>query len=118
MLRERGRVPALRLCAGGVVLAQDRPLLENLRARVRAAGAEEAVEFRADLSRTEKIQLLQELSVLSVPATYGESFGLYLLEAMACGVPVVQPRHGAFPEILEATGGLFHLASAQSDSDR
>ena len=116
LLRERGRVPALRLCAGGVVLAQDRPLLENLRARVRAAGAEEAVEFRADLSRTEKIQLLQELSVLSVPATYGESFGLYLLEAMACGVPVVQPRHGAFPEILEATGGgvLYEPDDAQA----
>lgn len=30
---------------------------------------------------------------------------MFLLEAMACGVPVVQPRHGAFPEILEKTGG-------------
>ena len=45
------------------------------------------------------------ISLLSVPATYGESFGLYLLEAMASGVPVVQPRHAAFPEILEKTGG-------------
>jgi glycosyltransferase involved in cell wall biosynthesis len=42
---------------------------------------------------------------LSVPATYGETFGLYLLEAWACGVPVVQPRHAAFPELLDATGG-------------
>jgi glycosyltransferase involved in cell wall biosynthesis len=30
---------------------------------------------------------------------------LYLLEAWANGVPVVQPAHGAFPELLEQTGG-------------
>jgi len=40
-----------------------------------------------------------------VPAHYGEAFGLYLLEAMAAGVPVVQPRTAAFPEIIAATGG-------------
>ena len=40
-----------------------------------------------------------------MPASYGESFGLYLIEAMAAGVPVVQPRTAAFPEIIEATGG-------------
>jgi glycosyltransferase involved in cell wall biosynthesis len=40
-----------------------------------------------------------------VPATYGESFGLYVIEALAAGVPVVQPRHAAFPELIEATGG-------------
>ena len=40
-----------------------------------------------------------------MPATYGEAFGLYVLEALACGVPVVQPDHGAFPEVLAATGG-------------
>ena len=43
--------------------------------------------------------------MLSVPATYGESFGLYLIEALASGVPVVQPAHAAFPELIEATGG-------------
>jgi glycosyltransferase involved in cell wall biosynthesis len=45
------------------------------------------------------------MSVLSVPATYGEAFGLYLIEALAVGVPLVQPRHAAFPEVIEATGG-------------
>ena len=42
---------------------------------------------------------------MSVPATYAEPKGIFLLEAMATGVPVVQPRRGAFPEILETTGG-------------
>jgi glycosyltransferase involved in cell wall biosynthesis len=43
--------------------------------------------------------------VLSVPATYDEPKGMFLLEAMASGVPVVQPRRGAFTEIVERTGG-------------
>ena len=57
------------------------------------------------LDRQEKIAFLQKLDVLSVPATYDEPKGMFLLEAMACGVPVVQPRRGAFPEIIEKTGG-------------
>jgi glycosyltransferase involved in cell wall biosynthesis len=52
-----------------------------------------------------KQSFLRSLSVLSVPATYGESFGLYVLEALASGVPVVLPRHAAFPELIDATGG-------------
>jgi glycosyltransferase involved in cell wall biosynthesis len=43
--------------------------------------------------------------VLSVPATFDDSKGLPLLEAMACEVPVVQPRRGTFTEIVEKTGG-------------
>ena len=64
-----------------------------------------SVSFHRNVSREDKHQLLSTLSVLSVPADYGESFGLYLLEALAAGVPVVQPNTAAFPEILEATGG-------------
>ena len=43
--------------------------------------------------------------MLSVPATYDEPKGMFLLEAMASGVPVVQPRRGAFTEVVEKTGG-------------
>ena len=43
--------------------------------------------------------------MFSVPALYGEAFGLYVIEALAAGVPVVQPRTAAFPELIEATGG-------------
>ncbi len=54
--------------------------------------------------------------MLSVPSPYHEPKGLYLLEAMACGVPVVQPNHGAFPEIIERTGGGL-LARSASGAD-
>jgi glycosyltransferase involved in cell wall biosynthesis len=48
---------------------------------------------------------LQQLHLFSVPTVYREPKGLYVLEALAAGVPVVQPDHGAFPEILADTGG-------------
>ena len=52
-----------------------------------------------------KVRFLQSLDVLSVPTTYHEPKGLYVLEAWANGVPVVQPAHGSFPELIDATGG-------------
>ncbi|MBC7911487.1 MAG: glycosyltransferase family 4 protein, partial [Pyrinomonadaceae bacterium] len=64
--------------------------------------------YRGILDRVEKIDFLRGLDVLSVPATYDEPKGIFLLEAMACGVPVVQPARGAFTEIVEKTkGGLL-----------
>jgi glycosyltransferase involved in cell wall biosynthesis len=62
-------------------------------------------QYRGEVDRAKKIAFLQSLDVMSVPATYAEPKGIFLLEAMAVGVPVVQPRRGAFPEILDATGG-------------
>jgi len=48
------------------------------------------------------------LDVLSVPTVYREPKGLSILEALANGVPVVQPAHGTFPELIKATqGGLL-----------
>jgi glycosyltransferase involved in cell wall biosynthesis len=105
LLRERGQVPDLKLRVAGTMTAGDQAFVRDLRARLDAAGLEGEVAFLPNLSREEKIGFLQGLSVFSVPATYGESFGLYVIEALAAGVPVVQPRHAAFPEILEATGG-------------
>src|SRR5207253_10441169 len=54
---------------------------------------------------TAKVRVLQSIDVLSVPTVYKEPKGLYVLEAWANGVPVVQPRHGSFPELIDATGG-------------
>ena len=42
---------------------------------------------------------------MSVPVRKYDAYGLYILEANSVGVPVVQPATGAFPEIIENTGG-------------
>jgi glycosyltransferase involved in cell wall biosynthesis len=62
-------------------------------------------KYHGEVSRTEKIALLQSFDVLSVPTVYRESKGLFALEALANAVPLVLPRHGAFPELVADTGG-------------
>jgi glycosyltransferase involved in cell wall biosynthesis len=62
-------------------------------------------QFHGELDRAGKIAFLQSLDVMSVPTVYRESKGLSVLESLANGVPVIVPRHGAFPEIIEHTGG-------------
>jgi glycosyltransferase involved in cell wall biosynthesis len=103
LLAAGGRLRGLRLRAAGALLERDRAWLAGLDERLTRLGLDH--RFQPNVGRAEKIELLRSCSVLSVPATYGESFGLYVLEALAAGVPVVEPRHGAFPEILAATGG-------------
>lgn len=103
-VRLKRTLPEARLLAAGVVLGEDEALVASLRRRSEELGIAADVELVGPVSRVEKLRLLSRCDVLSVPATYGESFGLYLLEAWASGVPCVQPRHGAFPELVEATG--------------
>lgn len=103
-LKHRGRVPGLRLRAAGAEVPGSEALLRSLRARLEAAGCLGDADFLPDLSRTAKQEFLRTVTVFSVPATSGEAFGLYLIEAMAAGLPLVQPRHGPFPELMERTG--------------
>lgn len=119
LLRERNAIPDLRLSIAGTKNSADDKYLAELERRIAKAGLQSSVTMQPNLSREKKIDFLRNLSVMSVPATYGESFGLYLLEAWACGVPVVQPRHGAFPELLGITGGgeLCEPDSAEALAD-
>jgi len=63
------------------------------------------VEFVEDYSKGELKKFFDGLSLLSVPVLKGEAFGLYQLESLASGIPLVQPALGAFPEIISQTGG-------------
>lgn len=105
LIRQRARAPDLRLRVGGSCGPADIPFVDRLRARLSRAGLLDKVEFRPNLDRAAKIQFLESLDVYSVPARYGEAFGLYLLEAWAAGVPAVQPAAAAFPELVQASGG-------------
>ena len=104
LLKARGRVPGLKLRVGGGCGPTDEPVVQEQLAKLRHAGVLADAEFLRDLSREEKVRFLESLTVFSVPARYGEAFGLYLVESLAAGVPVVQPRTAAFPELVAASG--------------
>ncbi len=108
-LKKRPEWHALRLKVGGGLSSKDEGWINGLKERLQKAGCAEHAEFCPNLNREEKIEFLRSLTVLSTPALYGEAFGLYVLEALAAGVPVVQPRDAAFPELIEATtGGILY----------
>ena len=62
-------------------------------------------EYRGELTREGKADFLRSIDVNCVPSPYADPKGLYVLESMAVGTPVISPNHGAFPELLAATGG-------------
>jgi glycosyltransferase involved in cell wall biosynthesis len=105
-LRQRtGAAADIRLDAAGYLGRADTPYFENVKRRLDAAGLLAEFTYHGAVDRPGKLAFLQTLDVLSVPAPYDEPKGVFLLEAMASGVPVVQPRRGAFTEIVEKTGG-------------
>jgi glycosyltransferase involved in cell wall biosynthesis len=104
-LKKEDRWKALRLHIAGGQTADDAPFLERLRKSLADAGMTGDVTFFERFDPQGRRDFLASLSVLSVPTPGGVAFGTYILEAGACGVPVVQPRVGSYPELIEATGG-------------
>ena len=95
----------VRLVAAGYMAPSHRAYLSSVERTLDQAGLAAEFSYRGVLDRAGKLELLRSLDVLSVPTTCDEPKGMFLLEAMASGVPVVQPRCGAFIEIIEKTGG-------------
>jgi glycosyltransferase involved in cell wall biosynthesis len=90
-----------RLEIAGYLPPEHRGYLRKIERRIPAG----EFHYHGALDRAAKIRFLQSIDVLSVPSTYDEPKGLSVLEALANGVPAVQPRRGSYPEILERTGG-------------
>ena len=104
-LRARPGCPPSRLVAAGYLPPQHKDYLSQIVGQMASWGLAGHFEYRGELDRAGKLAFLQTLSVFSVPATHPNQKGLFLLEAMASGVPVVQPRLGVFTEVVENTGG-------------
>jgi glycosyltransferase involved in cell wall biosynthesis len=102
--RERGLEEA-RLRAAGYLPPEQRGYLAEIEKGLGKAGLDGEFRYHGTLDRAGKIGFLQGLDVFSVPSPYPEPKGIYLLEALANGVPCVLPRHGAFEEVLGRTGG-------------
>lgn len=90
--------------------------------KLNQAGLANRWEYLGSIDRADKAAFLGSIDLFCVPTTYAEPKGLFLLEAIAAGVPYLQPNHGAFPEIHQriqsletgnATGELYQWDSQQ-----
>lgn len=105
LLRQRSDLPETRLEIAGYLGREHRGYLQAQMRAMKAAGLDSEIRYHGVLDRKQKIDFLRSLALVSVPTDYEEPKGIFLLEAMACGVPVVQPDRGAFREMLDLTGG-------------
>ncbi|HZH91254.1 MAG TPA: glycosyltransferase family 4 protein [Pyrinomonadaceae bacterium] len=114
--RERDGAGRARLEVAGYLAPEHEPYLRGIERQMKDWGLAAEFNYRGALGREAKIAFLRELNVFSMPVTYDEPKGISLLEAMACGVPVVQPRRGACTEIVERTGGGLLVAPDDPES--
>jgi len=105
LLKRRPGFEDVNLVLTGGSTGDDKKFLSGLRSRIRENGLQHQVEFHDDFEEQGLREYLEKVSVVSVPVRNGEAFGIYLLECMVSGIPVVQPALGAFPEIVGLTGG-------------
>ena len=104
-LRSSDGLPNSLLRAAGYHPPEHKSYFEDIRNKMAAWGLLHHFHYHGEVDRQEKLAFLKGLSVFSVPTPYEDPKGIFLLEAMAAGIPVVQPACGAFTEILDTTGG-------------
>jgi glycosyltransferase involved in cell wall biosynthesis len=105
LLKKNEEFNDVKLILTGGYTGSDSGYLKEIRKKLASELLEDQVHFMEDFEDGSRNEFFNEVSVISVPVRNGEAFGMYLLEAMASGVPVVQPALGAFPEIIHLSGG-------------
>ena len=105
LLRSNPTTPKAKLRVSGWLGEQNRAFYHQQVEKLHTAGLLADFEHIESPNHASKVEFFQTIDVLCVPTTYHEPKGLYILEAWANRVPVVQPRHGSFPELIDSTGG-------------
>jgi glycosyltransferase involved in cell wall biosynthesis len=116
LMRRELALPPSRLRAAGYRGADQQVYFDGIARALDGAGLGAEFEYAGAPDRAGKFAFLQTLDVFCVPSPYHEPKGLYLLEAMAAGVPVVVPAHGAFPEIINVTGAGSGTSAGRIDA--
>jgi len=114
-LRKRPNTPKVKLKVAGWLGDHQQAYLDEQIQKLAGAGLIEDFERVDCPTHADKVRFLQSVDVLSVPAAFREPKGLYVLEAWANGVPVVQPKHASFTELIDATGGGLLTPSHDPD---
>jgi glycosyltransferase involved in cell wall biosynthesis len=115
-LRRKSGSAKMRLEAAGYLAPAHKPYLADVQRILERAGLQRDFTYRGAVDRAGKVRFLHAIDVMSMPAVYDEPKGFTLLEAMASGVPIVQPRRGAFAEIVDRTGGGLLVAPDDPDA--
>jgi len=115
-LRAEGQLKGSRLELAGWVGPEHRGYLDDILATARDRGLGDAVHYRGVLELKDKVSFLGRLDLFAVPATYDDPKGLSLIEAMACGTPVVAARRGTYVELIERTGGGVLIPPDDTDA--
>jgi glycosyltransferase involved in cell wall biosynthesis len=83
------------------IAAKVDPVDQDYFNEIRPLLAKPHVEFIGEINDAEKSQFLSEAIALIVPIDWPEPFGLVMIEAMACGAPVIAFNRGSVPEVIE-----------------
>jgi glycosyltransferase involved in cell wall biosynthesis len=109
-------IPGLTLHVCGGYTGADKHFLSQQIKKIRENKLEKSVKIYPEFQGDKKIEFFHNVDIISVPVRKYDGYGLYILEANAAGVPVVQPATGAFPEIIEKTkGGIIYSPDTVSE---
>jgi glycosyltransferase involved in cell wall biosynthesis len=114
-LKHKPQLAELKLYATGGYNHDDKPLINRMIKKLKKHGFHNDIKIFTPFDPGQRFDFLSSLSVLCVPLTFPEAFGIFIIESLASGVPVVVPESGACSEIIKATAGGYTYNPARFD---